>query len=382
MTAPFTIRTPKNVTTRARQRKSNPIKLVSPSEITGTNAETESVSMKVPPPDEMFLLNTRCEKSITGEVQSYFKDYQDFITSNNQKLIAVLSALNAANMGRYNNFRIRYPGFLLEPPVIDINKLTTVVQSIFPAQVLNYAIGDRIKNPAPASLETKSEKMEEVGLFPSKGKNLDKSANQNSIPIDTGEFNERLGKPQIEQSVEEVNEDLNERGSYQPPDNLNDNSRGRPRSPESIERRDRYRYDVTDRRYQFDYNDNRYDSSENYQLTASQRLEAKLFLDKILYFNGSNNKEALNFLAQCEEAAEKMKASETTVAWSKLAGRADVVMREESRQHEGTVTWEIFQSMLVEHFYHIPSKERAAKLLNKLQQDPHDSIGEYIQRGS
>ena len=51
----------------------------------------------------------------------------------------------------------------------------------------------------------------------------------------------------------------------------------------------------------------------------------------------------------CEEAAQKMKAPETMVAWSKLSGRADVVMRradvvmrEESRQHEGTVTWEVF----------------------------------------
>ena len=96
-------------------------------------------------------------------------------------------------------------------------------------------------------------------------------------------------------------------------------------------------------------------------------MEAKLFLDKISYFDGSNNKEALNFLAQCEEAAEKMKASETTVTWSKLVGRADVVMREESRQQEGTVTWEIFQCMLIEHFYHICSKERAAKLLIKSQ---------------
>ena len=101
-----------------------------------------------------------------------------------------------------------------------------------------------------------------------------------------------------------------------------------------------------------------------------------------MYFDGSNNKEALNFLAQCAEAAEKMKASETTVAWSKLAGRADIVMREESRQHEGMVTWELFQSMLIEHFYHIPSKERAAKLLKKLHQNPHESIGEYVQRGS
>ena len=111
-------------------------------------------------------------------------------------------------------------------------------------------------------------------------------------------------------------------------------------------------------------------------------MEANIFLDKILYFDGSNNKEALNYLAQCKEAAEKMKAPETMVAWSKLAGRGDVVMREESRQHEGTVTWEVFQSMLIEHFYHIPSKERTDKLLNKLQQDPHESIGEYVQRGS
>ena len=33
-------------------------------------------------------------------------------------------------------------------------------------------------------------------------------------------------------------------------------------------------------------------------------------------------------------------------------------------------------------FCHIPSKKRAAKLLNKLQQDLHESIGEYVQRGS
>ena len=376
MTAPFIIRTPKNVTTRTRERKSSPVKLLSPTDITGTNEETESSSMKVPPPNEMFLLNARCEKSIMDEVQLYFKDYQDFITSNDQKLIAVLSTLNAANIGHYYNLRIKYPGFLLEPPVIDINKLTLVVQGIFPTQVLKYTLGDRIKNHASSSPDTKNENMEEVGLFLPQGKNLDKPTNQNSDPIDTGKFNEHLGKPQIDQSVEEVNE-----GSYQPPENQNDNSRGRPRSLGS-EHRDRYRYDVTDRRYHFDYYDNRSDSSENNQLTASQWMEAKLFLDKISYFDGSNNKEVLNFLAQCEEAAEKMKASETTVAWSKLAGRADVVMREESRQHKGMVTWEIFQSMLIEHFYHIPSKERAAKLLNKLQQDLHESIGEYIQRGS
>ena len=66
-----------------------------------------------------------------------------------------------------------------------------------------------------------------------------------------------------------------------------------------------------------------------------------------------------------------MKASEVTIAWLKLAGRADRIMREETRQHEGTLTWDLFQSTLIEHFYHKPSKERAASLLNKLQQDPH-----------
>ena len=99
-----------------------------------------------------------------------------------------------------------------------------------------------------------------------------------------------------------------------------------------------------------------------------------------MYFDGSNNKEALNYLAQCDKAAQKMKAAETMVAWSKLSGRANVVIGEESRQYESTVTWEVFQSMLIKHFYHIPSKERAAKLLNKLQQDLHESIGEYVQR--
>ena len=57
-------------------------------------------------------------------------------------------------------------------------------------------------------------------------------------------------------------------------------------------------------------------------------------------------------------------------------------MREETRQDEGTPTWELFQSTLIEHFYHIPSKERAASLLNKFQQDTHENIGEYVQRSS
>ena len=210
-----------------------------------------------------------------------------------------------------------------------------------------------------------------VGLFP-----------KNSSPKNPNKSNEHLGNLDMNQSVEEINKEIKEQGSYQPPDRQKVNQRSRSRLPESSSQREKHRNDVTDRRYRYDSYANRSDNSYNNQLTASQWMEAKLFLEKISYFDGSNKKEALNCLVQCKEAAEKMKAPETTVTWSKLAGRADVVMREESRQHEGTVTWEVFQSMLIEHFYDIPSKERAAKLLNKLQQDPHESIGEYVQRGS
>ena len=57
-------------------------------------------------------------------------------------------------------------------------------------------------------------------------------------------------------------------------------------------------------------------------------------------------------------------------------------MREVTRQHEGVITWELFQATLIEHFYYIPSKERAASLLSRLQQDAHESIGDYVQRSS
>ena len=77
MTTPFTVRTQKNVTTRTRKRKSSPTKLVSITETTGFNpqAEDQNNGMKIPPLNEMFLLNALCEKSITEEVQFYFKNY-------------------------------------------------------------------------------------------------------------------------------------------------------------------------------------------------------------------------------------------------------------------------------------------------------------------
>ena len=291
------------------------------------------------------------------------------MTCNNEKLQSIISALNAANADRYNKVRIQYPGFVWDPPPIDINKLVILVQSIYPAQVVEYSLGRGKKPHLDTEGNDKHKVQETAGLFPpSKPK------------VDSNNYDKSFREFNVEQSINEVND--GDRGSYQPPDRNSHNYRSRLRSPEDNAHRERHRYDASDRRYMHDSYTGRSDSGYNNNLTSSQHLEVKLFLDKISYFNGSNNKEALNFLAQCEEAAEKMKASEVTIAWLKLAGQADRIMREKTRQHEGTLTWDLFQSTLIEHFYHIPSKERAASLLNKLQQDLHGSIGEYVQRGS
>ena len=63
------------------------------------------------------------------------------MTCKNEKLQSVIHALNAANVERYNDIKIQYPGFVRDPPLIDINKLVTLVQSVYPAQVVEYALG-------------------------------------------------------------------------------------------------------------------------------------------------------------------------------------------------------------------------------------------------
>ena len=301
---------------------------------------------------------------MVNEVKFFIHSYEEFMTSENEKLQSVIHALNATNMERYNELRIQYPGLIWDPPLIDINKLVMLVQKVYPAQVVEYSLGSG-KNSSLEMEDNDKHKVEETaGLFPpSKPK-----ANNNKYDESFRDFNE-------EQLINEVND--GDRGSYEPPDRNSHDYRSRSRSPEDSTHMERHRYEVSDRRYRHDSYTGRSDSGYNNQLTSSQCLEVKLVLDKVPYFDGSNNKEALNFLAQCEEAGEKMKASEVTIA-----GQADRIMREETRQHEGTLTWELFQSMLIKHFYHILSKERAASLLNKLQQDPHKNIGEYMQRGS
>ena len=369
MTAPFLVRTPSNVTTRNRRKMSNPNKLVGSDKLTTSAAldnpsETEHV-LKVPTSQEIIRLNARCEKAVMNEVKFFIHSYEEFMNCTNEKLQSVISALNAANLERYNKVKIQYPDFTWQPPLIEISMLVTLIQRAYPAQVVEYTLG-RKKSSLENAVKPKEE--EPPGLFPPTKPKVNNVYNENFR-----DFNE-------EQLISEVNDD--DRGSYQPPDKNGHDYRPRSRSPEMNSHRERNRYDAADRRSRHDSYASRSDNNYNNNLTSSQRLEVKLFLDKISYFDGSNNKEALNFLAQCEEAAEKMKTSEVTIAWSKLAGRADRIMREETRQHEGVLTWQLFQSTLIEHFYHIPSKERAASLLSKLQQDLHESIGDYIQRSS
>ena len=136
--------------------------------------------------------------------------------------------------------------------------------------------------------------------------------------VNNNKYDESFRDFNEEQSINKVND--GDRGSYELPGRNSHDYRSRSRSPEDSTHSERHRYEVADRRYRHDIYTGRSDSGYNNQLTSSQCLEVKLFLDKILYFEGSNNKEALNFLAQCEEAVEKMKASEVTIAWSKLAG--------------------------------------------------------------
>ena len=369
MTAPFQVRTPRNVTTRNKRKMSNPNKLVGSDDlITATvvdkQPEAEHI-LKLPTSQEIIVLNTRCEKETMKEVKFFIHSYEDFMNCTNEKLQSVISALNAANMERYNQVKIQYPDFTWQPPLIEISTLVTLIQRAYPAQVVEYTLGR--KTSSLGNVEKPKE--EEIpGLFsPTKPK-------VNNV------YNENFRSFNEEQLIGEVNS--KDRGSYQPPDMNDHNYRSRSRSPETSSHRERNRYDATDRRSRHNSYASRSDNNYNNNLTSSQRLEVKLFLDKISYFDGSNNKEALNFLAQCEEAAEKMKASKVTIAWLKLAGRADRIMREETRQHEGILTWQLFQSTLIEHFYYIPSKERAASLLSRLQQDAHESIGDYVQRSS
>ena len=115
MAAPFLVRTPSNVTTHNKQKKSSPSKLVcidnlASSGVSNISSEAENV-LKVPSSQEMIGLNARCEKATMNEVKFFIHSYEEFMTRKNEKLQSVIHALNAANMERYNKVKIQYPGF-------------------------------------------------------------------------------------------------------------------------------------------------------------------------------------------------------------------------------------------------------------------------------
>ena len=150
--------------------------------------------MKVPPPNEMYLLNTQCEKSIAEEVQFYFRSYEEFVNCKNDRLKVTIRALNVANVGHYNDLRIKYPVFMLEPLPVDINKLVQVIQNMYPAQVVQYSLGASKKEEAKASdaATTNNKNGNNVGLFPQKGKDQVGLFPPNSSPKNHNKSSEHL----------------------------------------------------------------------------------------------------------------------------------------------------------------------------------------------
>ena len=220
MTAPFLVRMPSNVTTRNRRRKSSPNKLVYIDNL-ATSAESNISPnaddiLMVPTPQEITRLEARCEKAMVNEVKFFIHSYEEFMTSENEKLQSVIHALNAANMERYNEIRIQYPGFLWDPPLIDINKLVMLVQKVYSAQLVEYSLGRGKKLSLEMEDNDKHKVEETAGLFPpSKPK-----VNNNKYDESFRDFNE-------EQSINEVND--SDRGSYEPPDRNSHDYRSRSR---------------------------------------------------------------------------------------------------------------------------------------------------------
>ena len=99
---------------------------------------------------------------------------------------------------------------MLEPPVVDINKLVAVIQSVYPMQVLQYSLGGTKKEEPAASNTAVSKDINNVGLFPHKGKDHVGLFPKNSSPKNPNKSNGHLGNLDMDQSIEEINEEINE----------------------------------------------------------------------------------------------------------------------------------------------------------------------------
>ena len=225
------------------------------SAVSNISSEAENV-LKVPTSQEIIGLNSRCEKAIMNEVKFFTHSYEEFMTCKNEKLQSMIHALNAANMERYNEVKIQYPGFTWDPPLIDIGTLVTLVQRAYPAQVVEYTLGHGKKSSLDAEDTVKHKIEEPAGLFPPT-----KPKVNNDYQESFRDFNE-------EQLINEVNDD--DRGSYQPSDKNGYHYRSKSRSPETNSHRERHRYDTMDRRNRHDSYTSRSDDSYNNQLTSSQ----------------------------------------------------------------------------------------------------------------
>ena len=167
MTAPFQVRTPRNVTTRNKRKMSNPNKLVGSDDLIAAavvdkQLEAEYIP-KLPTSQEIVVLNARCEKETMKEVKFFIHSYEDFMNCTNEKLQSRISALNAANMERYNQVNMQYPDFTWQPPLIEISTLVTLIQRAYPAQVVEYTLGH--KTSSLGNVEKPKEE-EPPGLFP------------------------------------------------------------------------------------------------------------------------------------------------------------------------------------------------------------------------
>ena len=223
MTAPFSVRTPSNVMTHNRQRKSSPNKLVhinnlATSAVSNISSYAENV-LKVPTSQEIIRLDFRCKKATMNEVKFFIHSYEEFMTCKNEKLQSVIHALNAANLERYNEVKIQYPGFTWDPPSIDISKLVTLVQRVYPAQVVEYTLGHGKKSSLDTEDTDKHKVEETAGLFPP------------TKPKANNDYNESFRDFNEEESINEVNDD--DRGSYQPPDKNSHDYRSKSRSLEN-----------------------------------------------------------------------------------------------------------------------------------------------------
>ena len=129
------------------------------------SSDTENV-LKVPTSQEITRLDARCEKATVNEVKFFIHSYEEFMTCKNEKLQSVIHALNAANVDRYNEVKIQYPGFTWDPSLIDISKLVTLVQRVYPATVVEYTLGHGKKLSLDTEDTDKHKVEETAGLFP------------------------------------------------------------------------------------------------------------------------------------------------------------------------------------------------------------------------